>query len=452
MIAPGSLEHVLHILASERGIWTPVAGGTEVMVQFGAGKLPARRFINIANIPQLRQIRSTSGELHIGAGSTYADIRRDATIRDEFPLLATAASWTGSIANQNRGTLGGNIVNASPAADSLPALLVYEAELLLVSSRGERRVPYTTFHTGYKKMHLEPDELIRTIILPRRYVGWIGSARKVGPRNAQAISKLCMAVLARVSGRKIEEIRIAFGSMAPVPLRLSATEKILSTQTISNETIRKSRNALASEVLPIDDIRSTREYRIGVAGNLLEEFLRSLNTGHPVLSRWNNLPADTAARELLSCCGSYAWARAMTAARPFLDEARLFTMASEIWRSLPEADWMEAFRNHPRIGERHAERATTTTSARWSAGEQDLVTQSDNEIRGAIAEGNRCYEDHFGRIYIVCASDKTPMEILSILNRRLKNDDATEMKESAEQQEQIMQLRLRRWIATEATS
>ncbi len=145
-------------------------------------------------------------------------------IAREFPLLASAARWTGGIANQNRGTLGGNIVNASPAADSLPALLVYEAELILVSVRGERRVPYVGFHTGYKKMKLAPDELIRAICLPRRFSGYLHYSRKVGARNAQAISKVCIAALGRFAAVRdgvVEDVRIALGSVAPVPLRLT---------------------------------------------------------------------------------------------------------------------------------------------------------------------------------------------------------------------------------------
>jgi OHCU decarboxylase len=418
------------------------------MVQFGAGKLAAERLVSIVDIAELRGITQTTEELHIGAGCTYAELRRDTTVCTEFPLLGTAAAWTGSIANQNRGTLGGNIVNASPAADSLPALLVYEAELILISSRGERRVPYVGFHTDYKKTVLAPDELIRTIVLPRRYAEWIHCARKVGPRNAQAISKLCMAALARVSRSRIEEIRVAFGSMAPVPLRLRETERVLRGEEWNDATIRAARRALESEVSPIDDIRSTRAYRIAVAGNLLEEFLRSLPAPRSgVLTRWNSLSAGDAANELLSCCGSQAWAQAMVAARPFHNETQLSAQASEVWRGLPEADWLEAFRSHPRIGERSAERATTAASAKWSEGEQRDVAESHDEVKRKIAEANRRYEERFGRIFIVCATGKKPAEILAILEQRLASDDATELKESAVQQEEIMQLRLRKWLA-----
>src|SRR6266403_1494621 len=130
------------ILAAHPGGWLPIAGGTDVMVQYAAGKLPARKLVSIWNLPELRRMEVLPDEIRIGAGCTYTELREHNVIAREFPLLASAARWTGGIANQNRGTLGGNIVNASPAADSLPALLVYEAELILVSRRGERRVPY----------------------------------------------------------------------------------------------------------------------------------------------------------------------------------------------------------------------------------------------------------------------------------------------------------------------
>lgn len=276
LVAPGSLTSVLELLAREPGVWLPIAGGTEVMVQYGAGKLASHKLVSIWGLPELRHIRETTDELHIGAGCTYTDLRKHPVIAHEFPLLGSGASWTGSIANQNRGTLGGNILNASPAADSLPALLVYEAELLLVSARGERRVPYLDFHTGYKSTRMLPEELIQTIYLRRKFAGYITYCRKVGPRNAQAISKLCMAALAKMDAGRIQDVRIALGSMAAVPLRLRGTERVLLGAQWDRETLRAVRQALQAEVSPIDDIRSTSAYRSAVAGNLLEEFLQSL--------------------------------------------------------------------------------------------------------------------------------------------------------------------------------
>ena len=183
------------------------------MVQYGAGKLAARRLVSLWNLPELRRITASESELVIGAASTYTDLRQHEVVTREFPLLAAAAGWTGGIANQNRGTLGGNIVNASPAGDSLPALLVYEAELILISATRERRVRYLDFHLGYKKTLLAPQELIRAICLPRRYAGYHPYTRKVGPRNAQAIAKVCVAALGRVEAGLVNDVRIAVGSV-----------------------------------------------------------------------------------------------------------------------------------------------------------------------------------------------------------------------------------------------
>ena len=280
LIAPGNLEAVVSLLADEPGKWLPIAGGTDVMVLYAAGKLPARKLVSIWNLPELRGIEISPEEIRIGAGCTYTELREHEIIAREFPLLASAARWTGGIANQNRGTLGGNIVNASPAADSLPALLVYEAELILVSGRGERRVPYLGFHTGYKKMKLAPDELIRTICLGRRFSGYLHYARKVGAREAQALSKVCIAALGRlrgsVSGSVIDDVRIALGSVAPVPLRLTEVERIAKGKPVEPELVQLTRKMTTAAIQPIDDIRSTSRYRSAVAGNLVAEFLQQL--------------------------------------------------------------------------------------------------------------------------------------------------------------------------------
>jgi CO/xanthine dehydrogenase FAD-binding subunit len=167
-------------------------------------------------------------------------------------------------------------VNASPAADSLPALLAYEVELILTSVRGERRVPYLGFHTGYKKMKLAPDELIRALCFRRGLSEYLHYVRKVGARNAQAISKVCIAALGRLRGGVIEDIRIALGSVAPVPLRLTETEQILKGKPVDAELVDRARKTAAAAIQPIDDVRSTARYRLAVAGNLVAEFLEQL--------------------------------------------------------------------------------------------------------------------------------------------------------------------------------
>jgi CO/xanthine dehydrogenase FAD-binding subunit len=278
LVAPANLAAVLALLAEEPGSRLPIAGGTDVMVLYAAGKLSQRRLVSLWNLPELRFIEVGDREIRVGAACTYTDLREHSVVAREFSLLAGAARWTGSIANQNRGTLGGNIVNASPAADSLPALLVYEADLILASARGERRIPYANFHTGYKKTLLASDELVRAVCLQRRFANYFSYSRKVGARNAQAISKVCMAALGRISTKVVEDIHVAVGSVAPVPFRLRETERVVKGNAIDQAIVSRARDVAIKEIHPIDDIRSTAVYRSAVVGNLVAEFLEGLRS------------------------------------------------------------------------------------------------------------------------------------------------------------------------------
>jgi putative cofactor-binding repeat protein len=255
LVAPGSLAAVLSTLADSPGEFTPIAGGTELMVALGAGRLSAKKLVSLWGIPELRFIEVSDNAVTIGAGTTFTDLRRHPVIASDFTLLAQAAS-------------------------SPPALLVYEAELKLISANGERTLPYGEFHLGYKKTALRPDELLHSIRLKRNFDGYVSYTRKVGTRNAQAISKVAIAGLARMSGGLIEEMRLGAASLRETPARLAATEAALIGRSVSpadlGETIAAARKALAGECKPIDDIRSTAKYRAAVAGNLVEEFLRSL--------------------------------------------------------------------------------------------------------------------------------------------------------------------------------
>jgi CO/xanthine dehydrogenase FAD-binding subunit len=276
LIAPPTLSAVLDTLAAQPGFYTPIAGGTELMVALSAGRLAQKSLLSINHLKELRFIDVTPGSITLGCGTTFTDIRKNPLIASDFPLLAQAAGWTGSIANQNRGTLGGNIVNASPAADSPPALLAYDAELTLISARGARTLPYRDFHLSYKKTALAPDELLYSIHIERRFSGYRSYIRKVGTRNAQAISKVALACLAHLDNGVITDIRIGAASLRDTPARCTTVEQALTNQPITPATITAARAALASEARPIDDIRSTAKYRAAVAANLLEEFLRTL--------------------------------------------------------------------------------------------------------------------------------------------------------------------------------
>ena len=265
------------MLAKEPGVWRPFAGGTDLMVLLEAGKLPHKKYLNIWNLPELRGIEATASQVTLGALTTYTEVQQEKVLQAEFPMLCQAASETGGLAIQNRGTLGGNIVNASPAADSPPALLAYDAELELVSLAGARWVPYHGFHTGYKQMGIKTDELLTRIRLPRSSEKLQHYYRKVGTRKAQAISKVCFAGTAQVRAGKIDDLRIALGSIAPVPLRCVKTEDALRGSELNKTSIDRAKAVLANEIVPIDDIRSTRNYRQQVSLNLLEDFLQHLS-------------------------------------------------------------------------------------------------------------------------------------------------------------------------------
>lgn len=165
-----------------------------------------------------------------------------------------------------------------------------------------------------------------------------------------------------------------------------------------------------------------------------------------VLARWNSMPSEEATEDILPCSGSRAWARAMAARRPIRTEADLFAACDAIWKGLPVSDWIEAFQSHPRIGDSKAPSAASAQSAAWSKTEQQNVGTAGEAVKRALAEGNRAYEHRFGRIFIVCATGKSAHEILEILERRLRNDDKTELLEAAEQQRQIAHLRLKKWL------
>jgi 2-oxo-4-hydroxy-4-carboxy-5-ureidoimidazoline decarboxylase len=213
-----------------------------------------------------------------------------------------------------------------------------------------------------------------------------------------------------------------------------------------------------AEVSPIDDIRSTARYRAAVAGNLVVEFLHRLKSAIPRrtestdrLAQWNHLPVDEAIAAILPCCGSKTWARRMAARRPLADEVELIAASNEICRDLEAEDWMEAFRSHPRIGESRtsenpALESKSAQSAAWSTQEQRNVADADAGLKKMLAEANREYERRFNRIFIVCASGRSAAEILKILQQRLSNDAQTEFKEAAEQQRQITEIRLRKWL------
>jgi CO/xanthine dehydrogenase FAD-binding subunit len=279
---PRTLAEALALVRAEPGVWRPFAGGTDVMVLLEAGRLEHRKFFSIRHLAELRGVAEADGVVRVGALTTYTDVRRSGLLSRLFPLLGQAARETGGIAIQNRGTVGGNIANASPAADTPPALLAYDAEVELVSAAGARRVPYAEFHTGYKRTVMRDDELIAAVLLPKPREGTRHFYRKVGTRRAQAISKVCFAAVAEVEGESLKEVRIALGSVAPVVLRCRRAEEALRGRRLDGEAVEAAAEEIGREVTPIDDVRSTARYRRRVAQNVLREFLSGLRAGEGV--------------------------------------------------------------------------------------------------------------------------------------------------------------------------
>jgi CO/xanthine dehydrogenase FAD-binding subunit len=272
---PGSLREALETLAQEPGIWRPLAGGTDLMVPFAAGRLADTHFLSLQRLDDLRGIETDAGGITFGALVTYTDLRRHPYVQRHLPNLVQSAKVTGAVAIQNRGTLGGNLVNGSPAADSPPSLLAYDAQVELRSLRGARWVPYADFHTGYKQSVLAPDELMTRIRVPRPAPGF-HFFRKVGTRAAQAVAKVCLAAYARVEAGIVRECRIGLGSVAPVPIRARAAEAAILGRAVGALPVAAARAALMADISPIDDIRSTAHYRRTVAGNVLVQALSEL--------------------------------------------------------------------------------------------------------------------------------------------------------------------------------
>lgn len=237
----------------------PVAGCTDVLVAAHFGTLQARRFLDLWPLAELARIRMDGAVLAIGARATWTQIIESPLVRRRIPILIDAARQIGGVQIQNRGTIGGNVANASPAGDSLPVLAAADATIVLRSAAGERRVEVSLFYTGYRKTVMRPDEIIAAIeIPPQPPRQWF---RKVGTRAAQAISKVVMAA---ISGDGAAP-RIAIGSVAERVVRLPETERAI----VSGAPLSEAGRILLTEIRPIDDIRSTAEYRRAVCVNLL---------------------------------------------------------------------------------------------------------------------------------------------------------------------------------------
>ncbi len=254
----------------------PLAGGTDLMVGWNLGQLNGRAVLDLSRVAEWRRIKVVGDGVDLGSLVTHAQIQAHPVLRKRFPLLVAACATVGAAQIQNRGTIGGNIANASPAGDTFPALAVYEATVRVIGPNGRRAVPMSEIFAGVKKTTLKPGELIEAVFLPfPDQTPTRGVFRKVGTRAAQAISKTMFAGLIwTAKNGELADARLAFGSLAPTVKRLYAVEGFLRGRRLTDVSIAAAAELMTNDVSPIDDIRSTREYRLIVSRNLLIAFLK----------------------------------------------------------------------------------------------------------------------------------------------------------------------------------
>ena len=277
LIRPSSLDEALAARAEHPG-YLLLAGGTDLMAQLHAGLIWPSGVIDLGGLPELAGLSVSPGRVRVGAMYTFGRMLRDADLAAGWPLLVEAAATVGAVQIRNRATLGGNMVNASPAGDSLPPLAVYEAELELVSLRGTRRVPLLDFYRGYKELDLAEDELLVAVEIPRPNTGTLQRFRKVGTRQAQAITKLSVALclLRDQQDGRLRHVRLACGAVGPYVLRLPGAEALMEGALPGPGLEEAVRRKVEEEVRPIDDIRSTAEYRRKVAARIVARFVGEL--------------------------------------------------------------------------------------------------------------------------------------------------------------------------------
>jgi CO/xanthine dehydrogenase FAD-binding subunit len=277
VVRPRTLDDALAAMASansDRPV--PLAGGTDLFVYLNAGTPPGTRYLDLWDLDELRGIQVEREGLRFGALTTFRDVREHPIVRRRLASLASAAGEVGGWQIQNRATMAGNIANASPAGDSLPVLLSLDAQVEARSVRGTRSIAFAELYRGYRTLALDRDELITAVRVPFPARGAHTFFRKVGTRSAQSISKVVLAAVASVERGTLAGVRLAYGSVAPVTIRARNAEAALEGRKRSSDAVATAREALARDIAPIDDIRSSREYRVAVSGNLLEQFMRSL--------------------------------------------------------------------------------------------------------------------------------------------------------------------------------
>jgi CO/xanthine dehydrogenase FAD-binding subunit len=276
VFTPSSLDEAYEILTRQGPRVKIIAGGTDLMVLMNARLLNAEAFVDIWGLDELAGISDEGDAIRIGALTTFTELIASPLIQLYMPAMVEASRTVGAIQIQNRGTIGGNIVNASPAGDSLPVLAAFDAEVELGSIRGVRRVGFNQFYNGYRSTVMAPDEVLLAARAPKLKPNEHSFFFKVGTRRAQAISKIVMAVKTETHGSTIDSINIGLGSVAPTVIRAIQTEAGLTNAVLNVATIEQARRTISSEISPITDVRSTEHYRRAITGNVLAKILYQL--------------------------------------------------------------------------------------------------------------------------------------------------------------------------------
>ena len=273
---PQTLPEAFTLMADEATRGVPLAGGTDLMAQWASGVPAPKRAISLSGLSELKGITLQDQTVIIGTGVTHAEIRASQLIQERLPALAAAATTVGANQIQARGTIGGNIANASPAGDLAPALIITDGDVIVAGTKGERRIPLTAFFKGYRDIDLAADELIIRFELPVKPANATEQFRKIGTRNAQAISKIMGACRITVVDNIIQSAALSVGSVAATVIRLTELEKWLIGKQCDHDVIEQAVKRTEEEVTPIDDIRSTADYRKWTAGSIIRDFLEQV--------------------------------------------------------------------------------------------------------------------------------------------------------------------------------
>ncbi len=274
---PASLKETFQLLTSYSGLAKILAGGTDLLIQQAIESSPETAVVSLRDIEDLRQIEKTAeGDIFVGAMVKHTEVAQSPLVNEYFPALAKASHWVGSPSIRNVATIGGNICNASPSADTAPPILAYDAKAIIVSPSGEKVFGLEDFFTGPSTNALKRGEILKGFVLTPK-PGWVADYEKLGLRKAMeiAIVNVCVAV-EMDEHKRCSGIRIALGAVAPTPIRAKEAETIFKNQRVTPELIQKCADVAVEETKPISDIRASAEYRKEMVGFLVKKMILNL--------------------------------------------------------------------------------------------------------------------------------------------------------------------------------